>query len=69
MATMVKRVIAALLERGFLRQLWQGRSEQEGDRKAASARGRCMKPPVKPFPADPGKGSRLIGRAGDGKVQ
>jgi hypothetical protein len=28
-----------------------------------------MKPPTKPFPADPGKGSRLIGRAGKGKVQ
>jgi hypothetical protein len=28
-----------------------------------------MKPPIKPFPVDPDKGSCLIGRAGDAKVQ
>src|SRR5262245_1379168 len=38
--------------------------------RAASERGRCMKPPIEPpFPADREKGSRLIGRAGEEKVQ
>jgi len=31
---------------------------------AASARERCTMPPTMPFPADPGKVCRFIGRAG-----